>query len=310
MSEETESAGLGDGLSPETTAQTTETTETTESTGLDFSSPDTYKQFVETLPEDIRGYKAFQETENLQSLANQLVNAQSALGKKRLEAPSEDWTDDNWNEFYSNMRPENDEYTVSEVSELSLPEELQGQNIDLPDDGIQQMVDLAGQMGLTQRQFDIMYQTTVQNLMQGNQQNSQGVDQALKDYRASLSADWQADFDVNLKQSKEAFSALAQDIPELNELVQDPTIANHPGMLKLFHKVAQVSGDSLPSLANNPANGFGENSALNIQAQIRDLDSTHNDLIMSNPAQMNPADRAKRDQILQKRTELYTKLYG
>jgi hypothetical protein len=308
MSEETESTGLGDGLSPEAT--TPQTTESAPSTGLDFSSPDTYKQFVETLPEDIRGYKAFQETENLQSLANQLVNAQSALGKKRLEAPSEDWTDDNWNEFYSNMRPENDEYTVAEISELSLPEELQGQNLDLPDEGVQQMVDLAGQMGLTQRQFDIMYQTTVQNLMQGNQQNSQGVDQALKEYRASLSADWQADFDVNLKQSKEAFSALAQDIPELNELVQDPTIANHPGMLKLFHKVAQVSGDSLPSLANDPANGFGENNAINIRSQLRDIDVQNQELIMSEPSMLKPADRVKREQLLQKRAELYSKLYS
>jgi hypothetical protein len=243
-------------------------------------------------------------------LANQLVNAQSALGKKRLEAPSEDWTDDNWNEFYSNMRPENDEYTVAEISELSLPEELQGQNLDLPDEGVQQMVDLAGQMGLTQRQFDIMYQTTVQNLMQNNQQNSQDVEGALKDYRASLSADWQADFDVNLKQSKEAFSALAQDIPELNELVQDPTIANHPGMLKLFHKVAQVSGDSLPSLANDPANGFGENNAINIRSQLRDIDVQNQELIMSEPSMLKPADRVKREQLLQKRAELYSKLYS
>lgn len=306
MSEETESTGLGDGLSPQAT-----TPETTESSGLDFSSPDTYKQFVETLPEDIRGYKAFQETENLQSLANQLVNAQSALGKKRLEAPSEDWTDDNWNEFYSNMRPENDEYTVAEIGELSLPEELEGvAPPELHDEGVQQMVDLAGQMGLTQRQFDIMYQTTVQNLMKGNQMNSQGVDESLKEYRASLSADWQADFDVNLKQSKEAFSALAQDIPELNDLVADPTIANHPGMLKLFHKVAQVTGDSLPSMSNNPANGFGENSAINIRGQIRDIDTQNQELILSEPSQLKPLDRAKREQLLQKRAELYNKLYS
>ena len=308
MSEETEPTGLGDGLSPEPT--TPQTTESTPSTGLDFSSPDTYKQFVETLPEDIRGYKAFQETENLQSLANQFVNAQSALGKKRLEAPSEDWTDDNWNEFYSNMRPENDEYTVAEISELSLPEEFKDQSLDLPDEGIQQMVDLAGQMGLTQRQFDIMYQTTVQNLMHNNQQSSQTVDEALKEYRASLSADWKADFDVNLKQSKEAFAALAQDIPELNELVQDPTLANHPGLIKLFHKVAQVSGDSLPSLTNNPANGFAENSAINIRSQIQEIDTQHQELILSDPAQMKPLDRAKREQLLQKRAELYNKLYS
>lgn len=304
--EETQSAGLGDGM----VADTPETTQPTESTGLDFSSPDTYKQFVETLPEDIRGYKAFQETENLQSLANQLVNAQSALGKKRLEAPSEDWTDDNWNDFYSNMRPENDEYTVAEVSELTLPEELQGQNVDLPDDGIQQMVDLAGQMGLTQRQFDIMYQTTVQNLMQNNKDGDTNLAESLKTYKAALSADWQDSMDVNIKQSKQAFTALAQEIPELNELVQDPTIANHPGMLKLFHKLATATGDLIPSMSNNPANGFGENSAISIQAQIRDLDSANQELIMSEPAMLKPADRAKRDQILQKRTELYSKLYG
>jgi hypothetical protein len=308
MSEETESAGLGDGLSPEATAQTTETTE---STALDFSSPDTYKQFVETLPEDIRGYKAFQETENLQSLANQLVNAQSALGKKRLEAPSEDWTDDNWNEFYSNMRPENDEYTVAEIGELNLPDEFEGvAHPELHDEGIQQMVDLAGQMGLTQRQFDIMYQTTVQNLMQANQNQGQTVNDSLKEYKASLSVDWQDSFDTNIKQSKEAFSAIAQEIPELNDLVQDPTIANHPGMLKLFHKLATATGDTFPAMSNTASNGFGENSAMNIQAQIRDLDTTNQQLIMSEPAMLKPADRAKREQLLQKRAELYTKLYG
>lgn len=308
MSEETESTGLGDGLSPEAT--TPQTTESAPSTGLDFSSPDTYKQFVETLPEDIRGYKAFQETENLQSLANQLVNAQSALGKKRLEAPSEDWTDDNWNEFYSNMRPENDEYTVADMDELGLPQEYQDMNPDITDDSLQKIVDMAGQMGLSQRQFDVMYQTTVQNVLEQERLQKESVGDILKEYKATLSADWQADFDVNIKQSKEAFAALAQDIPELTELVQDPTLANHPGMLKLFHKIAQVSGDSLPSLKNNPANGFAENSAINIRSQIQDIDTQNQELILSDPAQMKPLDRAKREQLLQKRAELYSKLYG
>ena len=138
----------------------------------------------------------------------------------------------------------------------------------------------------------------------------ESVGDILKEYKATLSADWQADFDVNIKQSKEAFAALAQDIPELSELVQDPTLANHPGMLKLFHKIAQVSGDSLPSLTNNPANGFAENSAINIRSQIQDIDTQHQELILSDPAQMKPLDRAKREQLLQKRAELYSKLYG
>ena len=172
------------------------------------------------------------------------------------------------------------------------------------------MVDLAGQMGLTQQQFDVMYKTTVENLLKNNQDSQVNVTESLKTYKAALSADWQDSFDTNIKQSKEAFTALAQEIPELNELVQDPTIANHPGMLKLFHKLATATGDLVPSMSNDPANGFGENSAMNIQAQIRDIDSTNQELIMSEPAMLKPADRAKRDQLLQKRAELYSKLYS
>ena len=81
-------------------------------------------------------------------------------------------------------------------------------------------------------------------------------------------------------------------------------------MFKLFHKVAQVTGDSLPSMSNNPANGFGENSAINIRGQIRDIDTQNQELILSEPSQLKPLDRAKREQLLQKRAELYNKLYG
>lgn len=307
MSEEIESGGLGDGM----TASTPEPTQTNESTGLDLSSPETYKQFVETLPEDIRGYKAFAETENLQSLANQLVNAQSALGKKRLEAPQEDWTQDNWNDFYSQLRPENDEYSVADISDLELPEEYQDRTLpELPEEGIQELVDLAGQMGLTQQQFDVLYNNTVRNMLSGNLAEEGETADIVKQYKASLSSEWLDSFDANIKQSKDAFSAIAQDIPELNELVQDPTIANHPGMLKLFHKLATATGDTFPGMQNAVSTGFGENTSMNIQAQIRDIDSSNQELIMSNPAMLSPAERTKRDALLEKRTELYRKLYG
>ena len=295
MSEETQPAGLGDGLSPEATAQTTEST----STGLDFSSPDTYKQFVDTLPEDIKGYKAFAETENLQSLANQLVNAQSALGKKRLEAPSPDWTDENWNEFYGQLRPENDEYLVPE--QVVLPEGYEGNAPEFAEETIQELVDFAGQLGLTQRQFDALYNRWGQMAFDSNQMEQADTDEAIKGYRTEILGEWKEDFEQNLKVSKEAFATLAQEIPELNQLVADnPT----------FDKLASATGDLLPSMANNPSDGFGGNTALNIQAQIRDLDTQNQELILSEPSRLNLADRAKREQLLQKRAELYQKLYS
>ena len=121
MSEET-TEGLGSGLT-ETPVQT-ESNVTESAPSVDFGSEDMYRQFVDTLPEDVRGAKALQETKDFASLANQMLNAQSALGKKRLEAPQEDWGNDQWEEFYGNLRPENDEYSVPE--EIQLPEGFDG----------------------------------------------------------------------------------------------------------------------------------------------------------------------------------------
>jgi hypothetical protein len=276
---------------------------------VDFGSEDIYRQFVETLPEDVRGAKALQETKDFTSLANQMLNAQSALGKKRLETPQEDWGDDQWEEFYGNLRPENDEYSVPE--EIQLPEGFDG--VEAPnfdDDTVQELVDFAGEMGLTQRQFDQLYSRYGQMYVEGNQQLSGNQEQTLKEYKTSLQADWKDDFDVNLKGSKEAFSALSQEIPELNDLIQDPTVANHPATLKLFHKLAGTMGDTLPPSGSNVPSAFGSGSVQGIRAQIQDLDASNSDLILSNPSSLPMADRSKRQQILDKRAQLYAQLYG
>lgn len=306
MSEET-TEGLGSGLT-ETPVQT-ESNVTESAPSVDFGSEDMYRQFVDTLPEDVRGAKALQETKDFASLANQMLNAQSALGKKRLEAPQEDWGDDQWEEFYGNLRPENDEYSVPE--EIQLPEGFDG--VEAPqfdDDTVQELVDFAGELGLTQRQFDQLYSRYGQMYAEGNQQLTGNQEETLKEYKAALHADWKDDFDVNLKGSKEAFSALSQEIPELNDLIQDPTVANHPATLKLFHKLAGTMGDTLPPSGSNVPSAFGSGSVQGIRAQIQDLDASNSELILSNPSSLPMADRAKRQQILDKRAQLYAQLYG
>lgn len=306
MSEET-TEGLGSGLT-ETPVQT-ESNVTESAPSVDFGSEDMYRQFVDTLPEDVRGAKALQETKDFTSLANQMLNAQSALGKKRLESPQEDWGDDQWEEFYGNLRPENDEYSVPE--EIQLPEGFEG--VEAPnfdDDTVQELVDFAGEMGLTQRQFDQLYSRYGRMYVEGNQQLSGNQEETLKEYKTSLQADWKDDFDVNLKGSKEAFSALSQEIPELNDLIQDPTVANHPATLKLFHKLAGTMGDTLPPSGSNVPSAFGSGSVQGIRAQIQDLDASNSELILSNPSSLPMADRAKRQQILDKRAQLYAQLYG
>jgi hypothetical protein len=306
MSEET-TEGLGSGLT-ETPVQT-ESNVTESAPSVDFGSEDMYRQFVETLPEDVRGAKALQETKDFTSLANQMLNAQSALGKKRLESPQEDWGDDQWEEFYGNLRPENDEYSVPE--EIQLPEGFDG--VEAPnfdDDTVQELVDFAGELGLTQRQFDQLYSRYGQMYAEGNQNVIQQQAGTLKEFKTALQAEWKDDFDVNMKSSTEAFNTLSQEIPELNELISDPIVANHPATMKLFHKLSQTMGDTLPPSGSNVPSAFGSGSVQGIRAQIQDLDASNSELILSNPSSLPMADRSKRQQILDKRAQLYAQLYG
>lgn len=306
MSEET-TEGLGSGLIDTPVQTESNVTESTPS--VDFSNENVYRQFVDTLPEDIRGAKALQETKDFASLANQMLHAQSALGKKRLEAPQEDWSNEQWEDFYGNLRPENDEYTIPD--EIQLPDSLEGATApNFDDETIQELVDFAGQLGLTQQQFDQLYSRYGQMYAQGDQNMSTHQADTLKQFKVSLQADWQEDFDVNMRSSTEAFNALSQEIPELQELISDPIVANHPATMKLFHKLSQTMGDSLPPSGSNIPSSFGSSSVQGIRNQIQELDANNADLILSNPSSLGMADRAKRQQILDKRTQLYGQLYG
>jgi hypothetical protein len=124
--------------------------------------------------------------------------------------------------------------------------------------------------------------------------------------------EWGQLYDKNIAASNQAYEAIATDIPEIRELVEaNPYVANHPGVLKLFNKIAEISGDSLPMSSNtDPTSGFARENVHSVKAQIEDLDTTHKDLLLSNPSSLPLDQRAKREDILQKRVQLYEKLYS
>lgn len=113
--------GLGAGLVPES-APDTQPEET--------SSADSYQTLVDSLPDELKNNATIQNTKSFDALASQLVNAQSALGAKRLEQPQQDWDDEKWEEYYSKVRPENNEYNIPE--EVSISEEYDNREIPAP----------------------------------------------------------------------------------------------------------------------------------------------------------------------------------
>ena len=286
-----EEAPSGLGLAPEPVAQ-----ETTDSAPV--SDESTYSEFYDSLPDELKQHDSLRNTKSLHSLADQLVNAQSALGTKRLQAPQEDWGDDEWTGFYDQIRPKDSEY--------SIPDELKIEGFeavpDLPEEATQELVDFAGDMGLNQQQFDKLYSRYMKMGLEGQAEMDTSAQNKINELRTDVQVDWGDKYETNLKQANQAYEALTSEIPELKELVEsDPVMANHPAVLKLFHRISEVAGDTLPLANNNPASGFTNQNVHGVKTAIQELDTDNASLIMSNPSELSMSDRTKRQQVLEKR---------
>ena len=271
---------------------------------------DPYSQLLQSLPEELQNNPTIQNTKSFDGLVSQLVNAQSALGSKRLQAPQEDWGDAEWEAFSAELRPK-DGYKVPE--EVSVSEEFD--NLELPnhsDEAIEELTSFANEMGLTQKQFDALFSRYTEMQLQGQSQVENYNKETINKFGADMAEHWGNQFEVNMKAANETFNALSQEIPELAELVEwSPIVANHPAVLKLFHKISEISGDALPVSGTNPSSPFGQgNSVQGIKTQIQQLDTDNQQLIMTDPASLSLSDRQKREDVLQKRIKLYSQLYG
>lgn len=271
--------------------------------GVDYTSEAAYSQFVATLPEAQKNLPVFQTTKTLGSLAEQLVNSQSALGKKRLVAPEEGWTPEQYQEFYAQTgRPEtSDAY--------AMPEEfVMGEGLDAPefsDATIKDLQEFAHNSGLNPQQYENLANKLANYEATRAQAEAQAVDEAVAGYKTQLMQMWGQDLNQNMTMANEAFAALSQEIPALNEILKWPMVQNHPAILQVFHKMATVMGDSVPGMAGSPG-AFGNKATTltGLKQELETFEQDNHDVIYSDTSSMTIADREAREKILEKRLKL------
>ena len=296
------SAGIGGGIAPESAAES-----------LDFGSEDNYQQFVSGLPDDLRDKNLFKETKSFQSLAEQAINAQSALGKKRLAVPQEDWTDTDYQDFYSKLRPETmDGYVSAEKHSV----QLEGQDIkemQFPEEIQNQLKEVAYNIGLTPKQFNALESEWATRQVMSESTLDAQIQESVQNQTNELRSEWGADYAINHKSANETFEAFAQQIPELKQLMEwSPVVGNHPAVLKLFHSLAPMVGDAgMPTAGGGSS--FGQDTVAGIKSQIDQFDQEHSELMFmpeNKLATLTPSDKARRESFLKQRTAMYQKLYS
>lgn len=277
---------------------------------FDIESPETYSNFVQALPEELRSHQMFQETKSLKALADQAINAQRALGSKRLEAPSDSWDDQKWEEFYNNIRPATaDDYAIDE--KFTFGEGDQAKEFSLDEASVKELKELAHKNGFSQKQAGVLARKLAELQVTSTEQMNAQVQEAIQSSLGALKAEWGDNFSVQVKAATETFEAFAEEIPELKQLMDwSPFVANHPALIKLFAKLSSLAQESTPSF-KGVGGQMGGDTIASIQHNIKQLETEHADLLLhKNPAELPMADRKRRERLLEERAALYEKLYA
>jgi len=306
---------IGEPVEPAEPTEPVATSEpvTPEPSAIDFSSEDTYQQFVQTLPEAQRDLPFFKETKNFASLADQTINQQKMLGKPKLPVPQDDWGDNEWNDFYSKIRPEtSSDYEIPDKFDIKLTEDGETKEFSLTEEASDTLKQLSHDMGLSKRQAGQLAKAYAEQGLGATENLNAQIAEDVKGKISALQAEWGSEYEVKHRAANEAFDTLSAEIPELKELIEwSPIVAHHPAVMKLFERLSPLVGDLGMQSGNSGFDGgFGGETVAGIKGQIADLDTTHNAIIMSDPSEMSMADRTKREQILAQRAALYKKLYA
>ena len=83
--------------------------------------------FLDSLPEDLRGNPSLQNFTDAGSLAKSYVHARSMIGADNIGRPQESWTDEQWTNFYSETgRPQDTSAYVADFDNILSEEQANG----------------------------------------------------------------------------------------------------------------------------------------------------------------------------------------
>ena len=256
----------------------------------------------ESLPEQLKGEKCFENIKDVSDLASQFLNAQKLIGAKKIEVPSfpipkDDSPKEEWDKFYAAVgRPESpDGYEL-------YPATFEGLTVD--EQAMKEFKELFHGAGLSKKQFAVTVKKYAEYerarvagfVEQQRQEQVQGMQ--------SLAKEWGPEFDANIALANDTVEALAD--PDLKSLLENNAqLANTPAIIKLFTKLGKaMSEDSLKGISAT-GTGFNPGSKAEALQQLQELENNNVDILYNK----NYPDMAKREALLKRRMELYAIAY-
>lgn len=220
----------------ETTPQETTSTETKTDTNATLVSSttdntvQTAKSWKETISEEFRNDPNISKFTEIDALAKSYINATKMIGSDKIAVPTNNSTEDQWNEVYSKLgRPESpDKYKLDYKSEV----------VPIDDNALKSFAEVAHKTGLNEKQAQAILDFYKQNSEDSIQQLKVDTETAQAQAQQQLRQEWGKQYDVNIK--KAASVAKANMNPEILDMqLRDGTrFGDHPEVIKGFAKIA------------------------------------------------------------------------
>jgi hypothetical protein len=225
----------------EKTETSTETVKPiTQETKQEATTSTTQSTWKDSISEEFRKDPNIEKFTEIDALAKSYINATRMIGQDKLVIPTNNSTEDQWNEVYNKLgRPESaDKYTLDAKSEI----------ISLDDNAVKQFAETSHKLGLNNKQAQGLLEFYKTNMEGTAQQAKVDAETAQAQAEQQLRSEWGREFETKVKQA----SSLAK--ANMNPEILDMTLSNgarlgdHPEIIKGFAKIAgMMSEDKIVS---------------------------------------------------------------
>lgn len=184
----------------------------------------------------------------------QLINANKLIGTDRLPQPKEDWTEDQWNDFYAKLgRPEAaDKYKYENAPEI--------EGFELSEDFMKDANEALFKAGLTPSQHTAVMDTFFNWLKNATDSSTQAATLSREQTEEALKKQYGADkWEGKVAEANAVIAQLGDQ--EFAKYLEESGLGNHPSMIKFMMNVAEQFSDDSAIGESIKSNLSGENQA-------------------------------------------------
>ena len=247
----------------EKTETSTETVKpSTQETKQEATTSTTQSTWKDSISEEFRKDPNIEKFTEIDALAKSYINATRMIGQDKVVIPTNNSTEDQWNEVYDKLgRPESAEkYSLDAKSKV----------VSLDENAVKQFAETSHKLGLNNKQAQGLLEFYKTNMEGTAQQAKIDTETAQAQAEQQLRSEWGREFDTKVKQAGSL--AKANIKPEVLDMTlsNGTRLGDHPEIIKGFAKIAgMMSEDKIVSTESESVQ-----SNQNIQDEI---DSIVND---------------------------------